>query len=888
MREFTKMHLKLLPLLVVITVGTFTFANSLFFFTASATYIEGLITQDTIWTLTDSPFVMSKNVIVYPDATLTIERGVEIRFGGNFSLIVNGRLIADGTQDKMITFISNKDQTEAGDWNTIKFSGTEPSMLAYCIVQYATNGITIESGNVEIENCEISINSRNGIIIVGSTAEVKNSEIANNRESGIHVTGDNQVTIQNNTVSSNANGIVLTGDSTTGVHITENIVMSNTQSGIQLNADDYSDVVILNNILSANNNGFYVSGQASTYISNNFISYNTIGIFYGQARDHEAHWNDIYGNELGMDVLSNENTTVTINAEYNYWGDESGPHHISLNPTGKGNPVGGDGVNLDFIFFLTAPIGYINERPTARLLTDKKVVSPNQIVTFIATTSSDDRQVDQYFYDFGDGENSGWTTLSIFVHEYSSTGTYNATLKVMDDFSVTSNNAATVSITCQALTSPDVSLTPSSFEVGSGRQISITVHVTIGTLPIENADIILFSIIGGSFVPSSGLTNSTGHFTATFSAPNVTQITNVRITATASKAEYADGSDYKYLMALPPLLVQVTAHPDRIKSEATSNVAVHVTYSGAPVSDATIIMSSDEGRRFDQEIGTTDENGDCTFVFTAPHTATHLNVTITATATKSGYIDGQGQTKITVEQALLVQVVANPVSMNSEMTSNVTVRVTYELNPIPNATVTVSSDKGGSFISVHGTTDANGECVFTFTSPRVTTPTNITITATATRTGYADGKNQTTITVNLGKLFAQVAANPSIVESEATSTMTVHVTCNTKPVANAVVTVSSEGSGTFSFTISNTDMNGDCTFVFTTPHTTTHLDVTITATATKSGYTDGQGQTKITVNPAPSGLPLTIIFMVAAVVIVIAVVLVLIKLRIIVINLKEV
>ena len=116
-----KKQLKLLPLLVVIIVGTFTFANSLLFPTVSATYVEGSITQDTIWTLTDSPFVVSKNVTVYPNVILTIEPGVEIRFGEKFSLIVNGQLIANGTQDKMTTFTSNKDQPEAGDWNTIEF-----------------------------------------------------------------------------------------------------------------------------------------------------------------------------------------------------------------------------------------------------------------------------------------------------------------------------------------------------------------------------------------------------------------------------------------------------------------------------------------------------------------------------------------------------------------------------------------------------------------------------------------------------------------------------------------------------------------------------------------------------------------------------------------------
>jgi len=740
-----KKQLKLLPLLLVIIVGAFTFANSLFFSTVSATYVEDSITQDTIWTLTDSPLVVSKDVTVNQNVTLTIEPGVEIRFGGKFSLTVNGQLIASGTQDKIITFTSNKDQPEAEDWNTIRFNGTEPSILAYCSIRYAINGTTIENGNVEIKNCEISNNYQNGITIVNSTVKIQNNEIANNSQSGIHVTGDNQVTIQNNTIRSNADGILLTGNSTSGVNIRQNNVLSNTQSGIRLGADAYNNIIILYNVLSANNKGFYASGQASTYITNNSISYNTVGIYYEQAQNHEAHWNDIYGNILGMDVSS----SAVVNATYNYWGDESGPYHISLNPAGKGDPVGGDGMNLDFIFFLTAPIGYINERPTAMLLTDKKVVPPNQIVTFIATTSSDDRQVNQYFFDFGDGKNSSWTTLSIFVHKYSSVGIYNPSVTVMDDFAVTSSNLATVTISVQDLTPLDVSLIPNCYTVGSGEQVSITVHVTDGFNAVENANITLFSIIGGSFAPSSGVTNSTGYFTTTFTAPNVTQITNVRITATASKSGYADGSDYKYLEVLPILLVQVTADPTTIISEATSNAAVHVTSSGQPVANAVVTMSSDSGGNFSATTGTTDSNGYVTFTFIAPQTTTQLNVTITAAATKSGYMDGQGQTIITVEpKVLLVQVVANYGSINSEMTSNVTVHVTCDSNPISDATITLSSDNGGSFYPASGTTDANGECVFTFTSPRVTTPIDVTITAAATKSGYMDGQGQTIITVN--------------------------------------------------------------------------------------------------------------------------------------------
>jgi len=751
-----KEKIKLLTLLAVITIYALAFTNRLTPFTANATYIEGTITQDTIWTLTDSPFVLSKNITVYPTATLTIEPGVEVKLGGDFSLNVEGSLSAIGEENNTITFTSNKDQPGAGDWYTIKFNGTEPSTLTYCIIQYAKNATTIENSNVKIEKCQIANNSQNGITIEDSLTEVKNSEIANNLQSGICITGNNQITIQNNTISSNTNGILLTGSSTTGVSITENILKSNTQSGIQLDANAYNDLTIIDNILSANNKGFYITGQTSTYITKNSISYNTIGIFYEKSTDHVAYYNDIYGNDYGMNADISFNST--INAEYNYWGHETGPHHISLNPTGKGNPVGGNGVNLDFIFFLTAPIGYINTRPTARLLTDKTLVPPDQIVTLIATNSSDDRRVDKYLFDFGDGTNSDWTTLSIFVHKYSSLGTYNTTLTVMDDFGVTNDNAAIVTIGVQNLTPLNVSITPSAHTVGCIQQVPITIQVTNGTNPVENAQVTIFSVhkhrlnhtlnTHASFTPPSGLTNATGYFVATLSPPNVTQITNIRITATASKNGYTDGSNHKYLVVLPPLLVQATAHPYLIESEATSQITAHVTYNGQPVADAEVTVRSDSGGNFSAETGITDSNGNVTVVFTAPQTFTQLNATITATATKTDYADGEDQTEITVDPGTLnVQITANPTTVESKTSSTITVHTTYNANPIADAEVTISSDDGGDLSATSQLTDSNGNAAFTFTAPQTTTQLNINIKATATKNGYTDGENQREITI---------------------------------------------------------------------------------------------------------------------------------------------
>jgi len=724
-RGFMRKPLKALLLLFVIVFGVLGVANIPFLPSASATYVEGHITQNTTWTLADSPYVVSKDIIVDPGVTLTIMPGVEVRFGGLFSLTVEGILSASGTMDKPITFTSNKYQPQEGDWDTIKFKGAQKSTISYSVLNYATNALSIENGNAEIQNCQINNSSQsgvyatgqnqalirgntiksnqNGILVTGNSTgvEISDNKVFSNSQNGIYVHAYalakakrdldranasaqiHNVFISGNNVSHNQNGIYLHSEAVANasvyyisnatanafihnVTVSNNMVMSNTLSGIRLysstsewlypfrwwpayaDANSSTNATVLGNTLSANPKGIHVSGRATANITRNSVSYGTYGVFFEQARDNEANYNDIYGNSYGMNVSAG----ASVNAEHNYWGDASGSYHISLNPTGKGDPVNGDGVNLDFIPFLTAPNGNVNERPIARLVADKSTVALNQAITFDASTSSDDRRVEKYFFDFGDGETSGWTTLSVFVYNYSSTGMHDANLVVMDDFGVTSDNDAEIMVNVQQLPSPNVSLSMSRSSIVSRGQVSMRVHVANGTLAMEDASVKLVSDKGGSFTPSSsGQTNSTGDFAVTFTAPDMAEPTNVKITATASKSGFADGSDSQYLEVLssgaPTLSVEVVTSPTIIKPLATSNITVNVYYSLSVTSGATVTIVSDGGN-LSAETGYTDSNGMFKCTFTAPQTTTKINVTITATAAKSGYLDGVGQTKIAV------------------------------------------------------------------------------------------------------------------------------------------------------------------------------------------------------------------------------------------------
>lgn len=835
----------LVILLALVMIGSF-FSFKIPIREARATYVEGPIDKDTVWTLVDSPFVVSNDITIYLHKTLTIEPAVEVRFGGNFSIIVLGSLVAKGTESADIKFTSNSLDPKPGDWATIELGTAESSvLLSNCTVEYGTNGVTLENGSFIMEKSLVAFNSENGITIADGNAEVSNTNIDNNTRSGIHIEGTSHVSVHNNNITSNADGITLAGNSTSDIDIHQNCLYNNTH-GMSLEAEVYDHTSILNNILWSNNYGFFVSTNTSTTIYHNYISNNTVGIFYGTGTSHEAHFNDIRDNEMGMDA----SPAANVDATYNYWGDRSGPNHKMLNPYGKGNPVGGNGANLNFIFFLRASIDQANELPTASLWADKLVVSLNQNVTFVGTNSQDEGSVDQYYYDFGDESSSNWTTLSLFTHNYTSIGPHDARLTVRDDFNETSQNNMKVTISVENLTSLAVALTLSNTTVNCNENVSATIYVSDERGPVGSANIVLYAVRGGSFSPAYGQTNSAGYLTTTFTAPNVTDITNVRIIARASKDTYADGSDYKYVKVFPPLEAQVIDKPESILSEENATLTISVLDAhGQPVTEALVTLETDMGSLSPNSI-MTDLFGNVSFVFVAPQALSQFDATIRFRVQKQGFADFYGQTNIPIiPKELNLQVSVEPELTISENATAVIASVTFNSNPIPDATVTISSDSDGSFSNATVTTDPNGVAQFNYTAPRVTTPQNLTIafTVTANKIGYVSDQTQATLVVMPKTLIVEVNAQPNATVSEADVNVNVHVvySYDMSPLSEANVTLTSDSGGIFLNATVQTDAKGNAAFVFQAPPTNTPINVSISAFAEKTGYVSEHNQTII-------------------------------------------
>ena len=86
-------------------------------YTTPSPPVGGVVSQDTTWTVANSPYRVTSSITVTQGVRLTIEPGVVVKFEGSQGLTVNGQLVADATTEAPVVFTSIKDDEFGGDTN---------------------------------------------------------------------------------------------------------------------------------------------------------------------------------------------------------------------------------------------------------------------------------------------------------------------------------------------------------------------------------------------------------------------------------------------------------------------------------------------------------------------------------------------------------------------------------------------------------------------------------------------------------------------------------------------------------------------------------------------------------------------------------------------------
>ena len=229
--------------------------------------------KDTTW---NGEILITGDVHVPEGVTLTISPGTNIRFK-KFSLesdrnlfgiespyyeqaeiIVTGKLIAKGTDEKPILFTSAETNPQTADWSALNFLGSKGNVVENCRIEYAYNGIHAHGAEVLIKN---NILVKNAVAIsVKKEDEVKGTP-------GFGIPAD--ITVTGNLIEDNKGGI--------NVRISRAVITHNT---------------IRNNKFF----GIWIKGQCPGAISGNEITANQKGIFFYKAGTISIRGNNIYNN----------------------------------------------------------------------------------------------------------------------------------------------------------------------------------------------------------------------------------------------------------------------------------------------------------------------------------------------------------------------------------------------------------------------------------------------------------------------------------------------------------------------------------------------------------------------------------------------------------------
>lgn len=300
---------------------------------------SGKLKVDTVW---QGLIEVEDKIIVPEGITLTIKPGTIIRFqkkgfkqygfGDNRVYIQKGgKLVASGNPENFITFTSAERKPEPGDWHGLEFhSEDDLSILEYCKVEYAYEGIASILSSPGISNCIISKNDKglcfwqksgpminknkitnnNTGILCSSRSEpnITSNIITYNKDSGINCEKGSSVNILKNDINNNYIGIKMNLNVTANVD--ENIIRNN-EYGIQLLT--VAAAIIKRNIIEENKYGIYSLKKSFVNIKNNTFSKNEYGVFSWERTQGEIKHNKITKNNFGIYCGKSSHAEITGN-----------------------------------------------------------------------------------------------------------------------------------------------------------------------------------------------------------------------------------------------------------------------------------------------------------------------------------------------------------------------------------------------------------------------------------------------------------------------------------------------------------------------------------------------------------------------------------------------
>lgn len=356
----------------------------------AATEVSGDIEGDTVWTMAESPFLITEDVYfspIDPGATLTIEPGVTVEFQDGTSLNVFGNLVVNGATENKVEFTSSV----ASNWQVNVFDSTDTQLnnleisksdqgifnfnskvtvnnliikegagSFYIDDDEATiNGLEVESGDIMFYNSQVSLTNAtmnggglmvyqgqlsldgltsNGssIGIFNASATINNANIQSVASGAAMKVSDSTVSVSDSVLNNGVNlGMDISSNAT--VNMDDASITNFAGPGVQVSGATFTgtNLELSNNLIGFINNGLAIINDSK--IENNAI----IGVIHAGEGTFTLSNSLIAGNGIAG---ADSSGLSPLDARGNYWGDPTGPLHETLNPEGLGDTVFGEAI----------------------------------------------------------------------------------------------------------------------------------------------------------------------------------------------------------------------------------------------------------------------------------------------------------------------------------------------------------------------------------------------------------------------------------------------------------------------------------------------------------------------------------------------------------------
>lgn len=244
---------------------------------SAQTNVSGLISSNSTWTISGSPYIVTGNILVSSGITLTIKPGVVVKFNQNLYLRILGKLIAVGKSDSLISFEANGSiannywagiQIKSGlDSN---YANVTISEMKYVNIKNAVTGLYLYQSAFLLSNSTLSINTTAVELRATDTVQINQCNFLTNI-TGIFSEYEPQ-------------GPDYYGNITKTYIVQNNFINNNNGIALNMNQRIFRNLNILNNYFSQNADPLHFGGGGygpnidAINIENNIIYNNGMGI----------------------------------------------------------------------------------------------------------------------------------------------------------------------------------------------------------------------------------------------------------------------------------------------------------------------------------------------------------------------------------------------------------------------------------------------------------------------------------------------------------------------------------------------------------------------------------------------------------------------------------